>query len=459
MSSDSFEQERTKPLAVQAGVPKLLDVRRGVAHALEPGRCLVIGRDASADIVVVSDSASRRHASIELIGSMARVAELGSSNGTWVDGKPVQVGSAATLQPGQTLRVGDVMMLFHHAEVVDKVLPASRASGGDGPVIVAESMKRLYLTLERLAQGPISVLILGETGVGKEVAARTIHQRSPRCDGPFIAINCPAVPASLLESELFGHEKGAFTGADSAKPGQLELADGGTVFLDEVGELPLVVQAKLLRVLEERAITRVGGKKSIPIDVRFVSATNRDLVAESQQGRFRQDLYFRLNGVTVTVPALRERGEEIEPLARHHLQTYSELLGRAVPALSADALGKLQLHDWPGNIRELRNVIERATLMCDGSIIEAADLALEPAIPDSSQETIRTERKPAPPAPAPSSPAPLSDAVQEFERQRILDALESCAGNQTRAAELLGLSRRGLTKKLDKYGIPRPQKN
>ncbi len=310
------------------------------------------------------------------------------------------------------------------------------------PVLVDPQMQRLYRLVERVAPGDLTVLVQGETGSGKELVADALHQGSPRRGAPLVKLNCGALPEALLESELFGHERGAFTGAAAAKPGLLESAQGGTVFLDEIGDIPPAMQVKLLRVLEDRRVTRVGALKPRSIDVRFVAATHRDLEADAAAGRFRLDLYYRLSGITLTVPPLRERPSEIAPLAR----------GFAGPAvLSPDALALLERYHWPGNVRELRNVMERAVLLCGGLTIEREHL---PA------EKLTTAVAVAPPAPAAPAPAGerLRRDVAAVERQHILDALARCAGNQTEAARLLGVSRRTLSTKLDVYGIARPRK-
>jgi two-component system, NtrC family, response regulator AtoC len=366
--------------------------------------------------------------------------------------------------------------------------------GAATPIVVHDgAMQRLHRLVERIASGMISVLLLGETGAGKEVLAAEIHRRSPRHDKPFVRINCAALAESLLESELFGHERGAFTGAVQTKVGLLESAQGGTVFLDEVGELPPSTQVKLLRVIEEREILRVGSVKPRPIDVRFISATNRDLEAEVRRGAFREDLYFRLNGVSLIVPPLRERVSEIERLAKTFVGEACAQAGRPdTPAIAEDALGLLKRYSWPGNIRELRNVVERAVLLCaDGPITSehlpvdklgatllsganrwgvapigagimqprSASLSLPP-LSDASPPTLR------PPFGAPllgtaddpdGPTVPLRAAVEALERQRILEALQQCGGNQSRAAKLLGMPRRTLVSRLAQYGIPRPR--
>jgi transcriptional regulator with PAS, ATPase and Fis domain len=334
-------------------------------------------------------------------------------------------------------------------------------------------MQSLDRVVERIAAGSINVLILGETGVGKEVLAERVHQLSRRAAQPFLRLNCSALSESLLESELFGHERGAFTGAVQAKPGLLETANGGTVFLDEVGELDSSIQVKLLRVIEERQLLPVGGLTPRRIDVRFVAATNRDLEREIACGGFRQDLFFRLNGISLVIPPLRQRVTEIAELARGFIARACARDGqRQVPGLSREALVALQRYPWPGNIRELRNHIERAVLLCTGGTILPDHLPLEtvaaPSPPPSPSPPLRLVRVEEP-ARSPIAAPPPGDLgepvaiavrrrVAAVERERILEALDRCAGNQTLAAELLGLSRRTLTNKLNLYDLPRPRR-
>jgi two-component system response regulator AtoC len=262
------------------------------------------------------------------------------------------------------------------------LLRGPEADAGRGPVLKSETMRKLYRLAERAAAGPtahglINVLILGETGAGKEVLAEWIHQHSPRANGPLVCINCAAISESLLESELFGHEKGAFTGATQTKPGLLEAAGGGTVFLDEIGDMPSGLQTKLLRALENREVTRVGAVASRPIDVRFMAATNQELESAVEAKKFRQDLYFRLNGISLTIPPLRDRPEEIEPLVHRFITAATAAAKRRAPRLSAEALEMLAGYAWPGNIRELRNVIERALVLCEGAEITLEHLPVE----------------------------------------------------------------------------------
>ncbi len=354
-------------------------------------------------------------------------------------------------------------------------------------VVIAPAMQRLYGIAERVANGTICVLLLGETGVGKEVLAERIHRLSPRADKPFLRLNCAAFPENLLESELFGHERGAFTGALNAKLGLLESANGGTVFLDEIGELPLPTQGKLLRVLEAKEVLRVGSVKYRPINVRFIAATNRDLEAEANAGRFREDLFFRVSGVSLVIPPLRERVPEIEPMARTFLAQICHETGRdRVLALSPEAIDWFQRYAWPGNVRELRNVIERAVLLCSTGTItlehlpieKNAEVAYRPlrtpvqsqpprvwqhSASASSQDLPPRATVPPVPPSAPGGAEVTRDALKqqfaEAEKASILRALEACAGNQTRAAAMLGISRRTLVTRLGTFKVPRPRKN
>jgi DNA-binding NtrC family response regulator len=347
-----------------------------------------------------------------------------------------------------------------------------RASSNAGPeVLLDPEMKRVYEVAMRAAKSDISVLITGETGSGKEIFAESVHRGSNRRDRPFLRLNCAALSETLLESELFGHERGAFTGANQTKPGLLESTDGGTVFLDEIGEMPLSVQAKLLRVLEERSILRVGATKPRPIDVRFIWATNRDLRAEARSGRFRNDLYYRIAGAQFSIPPLRARELEIEPLARLFLTRACGRSGRPVPQLSEGAISALHRYSWPGNVRELRNVIEWACLACDAGAItedhvphdrQETDLAEDPAFDQEATRVFSARRSGAADTSViaetgvASEPGPTSS--DEVERTRVLQALEQCAGNQTRAAKVLGVSRRTLINRLERLNLPRPKK-
>ena len=334
----------------------------------------------------------------------------------------------------------------------------SPAPSADGTVLEDPGMRQLYELTATVAAATINVLVAGETGVGKEVLAEAIHRLSPRAKARFLCVNCASLAETLLESELFGHEKGAFTGAVEAKPGLLESAPGGTVFLDEIGEMPLSVQAKLLRVLETRKIARLGSLKEREIDVRFVAATNRDLPTEVGAGRFRSDLYFRLNGITLTVPPLRDRPSEIAPLARWFAARLCRQMNRASePRISAAAMQLLARHRWPGNVRELRNVIERALVLCRSDEIGIEHLPVESMTADLFAPVSPAASVPA--AARAPDPTGTDQDSDEDERIRVLRVLNECAGNQSRAAKLLGMARSTLVAKLDAYRVPRPRKN
>jgi len=294
-----------------------------------------------------------------------------------------------------------------------------------------------------VAQGALPVILIGETGVGKDVWARKIHEQSSRSTAPFIAINCAAIPEPLLESELFGHEKGAFTGADKPHVGLLETAGAGTVFLDEISELSGRLQAKLLRAIESQEIFPVGGSRPRPVRARFISATNRHIEALVATGGFRADLYFRLNGITLRIPPLRERRSEIRGLAQEFLAKAAASLGRQVPRISPTAVAWLEAQAWPGNIRELKNRVECACLLCGNMPIEVSHLAPDPAFEAN---------------PGSRAGSTLWGEFESIERQRILEALAACDGNQTKAAAMLGISRRTLINRLDEYGVERPRR-
>jgi transcriptional regulator with PAS, ATPase and Fis domain len=315
-------------------------------------------------------------------------------------------------------------------------------------VIIEQSMRDLYALAKQIAASDLPVLVLGETGVGKEKLSRAVHDYSPRANKPFVAINCAALNDNLLESELFGHERGAFTGAHAHKAGLLQTAAGGTVFLDEIGEMSLAIQAKLLRIFEEGEVRRVGAVKSDHIDVRFIAATNLDLEGAIVRGTFREDLYFRLSAATVVIPPLRERPAEVEALARDFAAKAGERMAGAPKEISAEALALLRRYSWPGNIRELRNVIERAMVLSGDGPITAAHLPVEKMRGTYIRAGTNTDS-------APASVAPLTGSD---ERARILEALERVGGNQGQAATLLGVSRRTLINRLVQYDLPRPRK-
>ena len=420
-------------------------------------RKLVIGRAEDADLVIDDPSVSRRHAVLHL-GHDIELEDLGSENGTLIiqrasshiydtprlvprrihRGERVVVGSMMHAQLGMA-----TLLLQPGTPSREAAPPHEPIALPEGVVVTSAAMKHVYWLAERFARGAINVLVVGETGVGKEVVAEHIHRASPRRAGPFIQLNCASFRGELLEIELFGYERGAFTGAGSAKPGLVEAAAGGTLFLDEIAEMPLDMQARLLRFLGDRRATRVGSTESCDVDVRIVSATNRDLSAEVRAGRFRNDLYFRLNGASIHIPPLRSRPADIAPLAQHFVRVHAAAQGLSpAPVLEPAALAALAREPLPGNAREVRNLIERAMLLA------------EPGQPlRVDQLMLATE--------APASPAVVADVEQpvDEEKLRVLAALEACGGNQTRAAQRLGITRRTLIVRLDRYGVIRPRRD
>ena len=318
----------------------------------------------------------------------------------------------------------------------------------------------LYAVIERVADTPTTVLVTGESGTGKELVARALHENSSRHDKPFIKVNCAAIPRDLMESELFGYERGAFTGAVGSKPGRFELAHGGTLFLDEIGTVPTEMQVKLLRALQESEFERVGGIKTIHIDVRLVAATNSDLRKEIEQGSFRDDLYYRLNVVPIRLPPLRERADDIPLLVTHFLAKFNHRLNKHLLGISPEAQAALLDHDWPGNIRELENVIERAVLFADSSEIQVHDLPAE-LRQGSAPPRARTSTAAPPPdinvsevaAGAEGLKEQVKAAMNRLERELIQRALDQTAGNVTHAARLLKISRKGLQLKMKELGL------
>jgi DNA-binding NtrC family response regulator len=351
------------------------------------------------------------------------------------------------------------------------------ATGRFGLVGQSPEIHGIFAIIEQVADTPSTVLITGESGTGKELVAKALHEHSGRKGGPFIKINCAAIPKNLMESELFGYEKGAFTGATSSKPGRFELADGGTLFLDEIGEIPVEMQVKLLRAIQESEFERVGGLKTIKVDVRLVTATNRDLEQETQRGNFREDLYYRLNVVPLQIPPLRKRTGDIPLLVSHIIKKFNERLRKTISGIADDALAALEAHSWPGNIRELENVLERTILFTKGERIERSDLQLggagephahaaahphphahphtatgpiPPITDDDDDEAVAGEHIGSP-------SGSLKDIVRaetsRVERELIVKALEETGGNVTQAARLLKISRKSLQMKMKEFGL------
>ena len=445
------------------------------------GSRAAIGRQDDCDVVISLPSVSRKHARIAW-GESPTVEDLGGMNGVRVRGELIPKGERVPIFQGDVIEIGGAVIVVQGSAVPRTIPPPQPTSLEEEPMQAVERLISL------VAPSDIGVLLLGETGVGKTIAAKEIHARSHQARGPFVRINCAALPEALLESELFGYERGAFTGATAQKPGLFETAAGGSVLLDEVGEMPLVTQAKLLTVLETREVMRLGSVRPRPVDIRFIAATNADIYARAQAGTFRADLYYWLNGISIVVPPLRERRSEIEAFARRFLEDACKRSGRIQSELSGEALSILLRYPFPGNLRELRNTMDRAVVLAEGGAIHAEHLLFEPARalvmttpsnawapgafgpptiqipapPPSSRSALGPPTTRAaentPPQYPPSRGGPLRDQMDAFERERIVSALAANNGNQTRAAAALGMSRRALVTRIEQYRLPRPRK-
>jgi two-component system, NtrC family, response regulator AtoC len=473
------------------------------SHPLPRRGEVVIGRGEDAGVRIDHVTVSRKHATL-LLGDDIRIIDHGSFNGTSIGGKKITPNVPLALGIATIVELGETMIVIQ-VEGGEAITGSRGTAAPSTPrPELAPAMQHLYKLVDNVAQSNITVIVRGETGSGKEVVAEEIHKRSPRAQKPLVKLNCAALPEHLLESELFGYERGAFTGATQAKPGLIEAADGGTLFLDEVGELPLATQAKLLRVVESREVMRLGSLRPKSVDVRFVAATHRDLEHMVAQQGFRQDLFYRLNGVSLHIPPLRERVEEIPRLSNEFVARFCRESKRPTLPISDAAMAVLKSYPWPGNVRELRNVIERAVVFCRTVAIAPEHLGLPldrtsrppanvtPSAPPPTPVVI-AQRRDAPsgfaatPPGGVAAPDPLSATafgatslspsgssppagtmafgsgslpaeVDALERERILAALAQCGGNQTQAAEMLGISRRTLLRRLDEYAVPRPRK-
>jgi two-component system response regulator AtoC len=338
------------------------------------------------------------------------------------------------------------------ASAADSQPPPSRVLGGSNLLGASGALEDVRDRIRRAATSSATVLVRGETGTGKELVARSIHQQSARRDGPFVALNCAAMPDNLLESELFGYEKGAFTGAASRKPGRIELAQGGTLFLDEVGDVSLATQVKLLRVLQERTIERLGGSASVKVDVRFVAATHRNLEQLMSEGKFREDFFYRLNVVPIEVPALRERPDDITTLSHHFCASAARANGKSRMELEPAAVRLLAGEVWPGNVRQLENFVERLVVLSEGPRITQSDVERELLQEAARGRPVSVSSPPLPLVPG-ARGANLSEQRAESERQIISDALSRASNNRSLAARLLGISRRTLYNKLEELGL------
>jgi transcriptional regulator with GAF, ATPase, and Fis domain len=419
---------------------------------------ITIGSAEDNDIALTDDTVSRNHCRIYQAGNSYLVQDLGSTNGTFVDQVRIK---EAYLKPGSTVELGNTSVQFQSYDEEIHISPLSDERFGD-IIGASRDMRSIFGVLEKISPSDATIVIEGETGTGKEVVANTIHKKSRRVDKPFIVFDCSAVPANLIESELFGHEKGSFTGAIMARPGLFELAHGGTIFLDELGELSIELQPKLLRVLETREVRRVGGARPMKVDVRIIAATNRSLEEEVRAGRFREDLFYRLSVVRLHLPPLRERREDIPLLARHFLKNGRFNKGmdghRKIGQMSRDVMEALRGYDWPGNVRELLNVIERAVSFADTDTIELVDLpknlvesdhmqrlqTLGARITNQGRQTVDEMG---------SFKHAKEKWVSSFERDYIVRLLEKHHYNISHAARDAEIDRKYFRKLMKKYGI------
>ena len=414
-------------------------------------RTAIVGRSPAADVRLTDPTVSSFHFEVAAAPGGVQVVDLESANGTWYGGARIE---RATMPVGAMLNVGrSIVRLELDAPFAPEAtdLPSYGDLRG-----ASRTMRELFSMLERLARTDLGVLIEGQTGTGKELVARALHAQGRRAPGPFVVLDCTAIPATLAESILFGHERGAFTGAVDRRIGVFEAAEKGTVFLDEIGELPLELQPKLLRVLERREVQRVGGDRPRPIDVRILCATWRDLRAMVNQGKFREDLYFRLAQARVTVPPLRERRDDVPLLVQHFLRSLPRDV-QAARAITPEALSELARRDWPGNVRELKAAIERASLTAAGDVITEADLAFERLLTGQ-----RVHAAVAPPPATPSLPpgaelARFKEAkrtlIDEFERDYLSRLLQKTGNNLSKASQLAGVERHHLRDLLRKHGL------
>ncbi len=455
--------------------------------SLTPGKTYGVGRDSTCSIVVDDPSVSRFHAELT-VGLVPTITDLGSRNGTVVGGVRLKRDVPTPVVVGGLVTVGRATLVLQQPRlkartVSNTMVPAPLSAPPTADTVVFDPvMKNLYAMLDIVAPAPISVLILGETGVGKEVFAAEVHRRSTRSAERFLALNCAAMPESMLEAELFGYERGAFTGAVQSKPGLFESADRGTVLLDELGDMALATQAKLLRVLEVGEVLRLGSLVPRRVNIRFIAATNRDLEQAIRAGAFRADLFFRLNGITFTLPPLRDRRLDIVPLAEFFIARALARTNRQALRMSPEFISKIERASWPGNVRELRNVIERAVVLCqEAELLESHVVGL--STQSSSLNVPSTERDRSSFNVSEtgtvssfqgglaslaevgeayethvSQSGNLLDAVRVLERQRITNALQACGGNQSRTAKMLGIARATLLARLDEFGLARPRK-
>jgi len=444
MTAKSKKGKLTKRIPVQGG--KEFPFRSGKlvvisgtdlqeAFAIE-GKEVTIGSQGDNHCVLNDPTVSRHHAIIEESGKGYVLRDLGSTNGTYLNGILIK---EAYLEYGSIIDLGNTRLQFVPLEERVEIPPSEEHYFG-GVFGRSVEMRRIFTMLKKISPSDITVTIEGETGTGKELVARGIHSHSQRAKGPFVVIDCGAISRSLIESELFGHEKGAFTGATQARRGAFEIANGGTIFIDEIGELGLEMQPKLLRVLEQREVRRVGGNEVFQVDVRVIAATNKDLVTEVQKGRFREDLFYRISAVRIHLPPLRERGEDIPLLAQKFTRELSEpYRGGGDVTVSAEALEILRHNHWPGNVRELKNVITRAMAMGSDKVLRLRDFI----IPLSSEGKPQVS----------SLDSLVGKTLEEIEKAAIMKTLRAHSGNKSASARVLGIAYSTLFEKIKKYGL------
>ena len=434
-----------------------LVIRRkdGTKTALQAGAHMTIGRGRASDLLIEDGQVSRRHAIVRrAVDGSYVLSDLGSVNGTFINAQRVLV--PERLFDGDEIKIGPVVIAFQHApsrrsDAQDACNEDATSAGeidASSPTVVGVSsaMTEVFRLMRKAAQSSIPVLIQGETGTGKELIARAIHSVSARGRAPFIAVNCAALPESLLESQLFGHRRGSFTGADHDRQGLFEAASGGTILLDEIGEMPLAMQPKLLRVLQEGEVTRVGDTAPRRVDVRLVSATNRELQAEVGERSFREDLFYRLSTFPIVLPPLRERRDDIPLLTERFFSLACRRHGKTLSGIHESAHACLMRYEWPGNVRQLQNEIQRAVVLAEeGDWLRTEHLSADVRDATEAEEGER-------PSAAPQS-LNLSLARAEFEAQHIAKVLEQEGGNVSRAATVLGMSRVGLHRKLKDFGL------
>ena len=454
------------------------------AYPLPNDGVVVLGRDDACAVVVDDGSVSRKHAALHVRAGKITLEDLGSRNGTRVAGQRLAKGESMPIGLNEMFELGAVVVAVRGPAGPRSARPAGAPAASAAPVVAAGGeMARANELADLVAATPVCVLLLGETGVGKTATAERIHAASGRT-GPLVKLNCAAVPDALLEAELFGYERGAFTGAQTAKAGLIEAASDGTLLLDEIGDMPLATQAKLLHAVEQGEVTRLGALKPRKVDVRFLAATHRDVPDMVAKGTFRADLYYRINGIAITIPPLRERPDETIGFAEHFLAATCARMSRPAPILRAEARAALLAYPWPGNLRELRNVMDRVALLTRTPEVPAEALSL-PTLSGSGAYPSPTNALPAagandapppmrggpgphagtspPPAmdvppPEPGAGKDLRSELDSFEKARIVKALEEAGGNQTRAAQLLNLPLRTFVKRLTHHGLTKPRR-